>query len=56
MPKINNVKLTTSAIFYSRGNPQSFKQFGYLTINNYNMIRQIARNNVKEGRPIYSFF
>ena len=56
MSKFNNGKITTSAIFYGRGNPNSFKSFGKLTTINYNMLIQIARNNIRNGRPMYSFF
>jgi hypothetical protein len=49
-------KITTNAIFYNRGVPNSFKIFGKLTTLNYSMLRQIARFNVKQGRHIYSFF
>jgi len=55
MPIINNGKVTSSVIFYDRGVPNSFKSFGNFTIINYSMLRQIARNNVKNGRPLYSF-
>lgn len=55
MPKFNNGKVTSSVIFYNRGVPNSFKPFGKLTTINYEMLKQIARNNVKNGRPMYSF-
>lgn len=55
MPKFNNGKVTSSVIFYNRGVPNSFKPFGKLTTINYEMLKQIARNNIKDGRPIYSF-
>jgi hypothetical protein len=55
MPKFNNGKITTNAIFYNRGVPNSFPAFGKLTTINYSMLRQIVRNNVENKRPIYSF-
>jgi hypothetical protein len=55
MPIFSNGKVTSSVIFYDRGVPNSLKFFGKLTTVNYAMLRQIARNNVKNGRPIYSF-
>lgn len=55
MPKFNNGKITSSVIFYDRGVPNSFQQFGRLTTINYSMLRQVVRNNVQNGRPIYSF-
>ena len=55
MPKFNNGKVTSSVLFYDRGVPTSFKQFGKLTTINYQMLRAIARNNKENGRHIYSF-
>ncbi len=55
MPKFNNGKITSSVIFYNRGVPNSFKAFGKLTTINYEMLRVIARSNVQNKRPIYSF-
>lgn len=55
MPKFNNGKITSSVIFYNRGVPNTAKYFGKLTTINYQMLRQIARNNVQNGRSIYSF-
>ena len=55
MPKFNNGKVTSSVIFYNRGVPESFKPFGRLTTINYTMLRTIVRNNVQNGRPMYSF-
>jgi len=55
MPTFSNGKVTTTAIFYNRGVPNSFKAFGKLTTINYEMLRQIARSNAKNGRHIYSF-
>jgi hypothetical protein len=55
MPKFNNGKITSNAIFYNRGVPESFKPFGRLTTINYSMLRQIVRNNVENKRPFYSF-
>jgi hypothetical protein len=55
MPKFNNGKITSSVIFYNRGVPNTAKNFGKLTTINYEMLRIIARNNIKNGRPIYSF-
>lgn len=55
MPKFNNGKITSSAIFYNRGIPNSFKSFGKLTTVNYSMVRQVARNNIQSKRDLYSF-
>ena len=55
MTKFNNGKITSSSIFYNRGVPNSFNSFGKLASINYEMLRTIARNNIKNGRPIYSF-
>jgi hypothetical protein len=55
MPNFSTGKVTSSVIFYDRGVPNSFSSFGRLTTINYGMLRQIARNNVKDKRPIYSF-
>ena len=55
MPKFNNGKITSTAIFYNRGIPNSLKSFGKLASINYEMLRIISRNNIKNGRHIYSF-
>ncbi len=55
MPKFNNGKIASSAIFYNRGVPNSVKSFGKLVSINYEMLRTLARNNIKNRRPIYSF-
>ena len=55
MPKFNNGKITSSVIFYNRGVPNTEKNFGKLTTINYQMLRQVARNNVQNGRSIYFF-
>jgi len=55
MPNFSTGKVTTSVIFYDRGVPNSFRPFGKLTTINYEMLKIIAKNNVKNGRPIYSF-
>ncbi len=55
MPKFSNGKVTSSVIFYNRGVPNSFSSFGRLATINYEMLRQIARNNIQNGRPMYSF-
>ena len=55
MPKFNNGKITSSIIFYNRGVSSSFAPFGRLTTVNYQMLRQVARNNIQNGRPIFSF-
>ena len=55
MPAISNSKVTSSAIFYNRGVPNSLKSFGKLTTINYTVLRQIVRNNVQNRRPMYSF-
>jgi hypothetical protein len=55
MPAFSNGKVTSSVIFYNRGVPSSFKSFGKLTTINYEMLRQVARSNVQNKRPIFSF-
>ena len=55
MPGFSNGKVTSSVIFYNRGVPHSFTPFGRFTTVNYEMLKQIARHNVKNGRTIYSF-
>ena len=55
MPKFNNGKITSSVIFYNRGVPNAESNFGRLTTINYAMIRQMARHNVQQGRPIFYF-
>ena len=55
MPKFSNGKITSSVIFYDRGVPETLKSFGKLTTINYQMLRQIARNNIQNKRPMYSF-
>ncbi len=55
MSKFNNGKITSSAIIYNRGIPNTFRSFGKFTTINYAMLRQVARNNLVNGRPIYSF-
>ena len=55
MPAFSNGKVTSSVIFYNRGVPNTFKSFGKLTTINYEMLRQIARTNTENKRPIYSF-
>lgn len=55
MPKFSNGKITSSVIFYNRGVPKSSSSFGKLTTMNYGMLRQIVRNNVQNGRPMYTF-
>lgn len=55
MPNFSNGKVTSSVIFYNRGVPNTFSSFGRLTTVNYEMLRRVARNNIKNGRPTYSF-
>jgi len=55
MPKFNNGKITSSVIFYNRGIPNTAKYFGKLTTINYGMLRQVVRNNIQNGRPMYTF-
>ena len=55
MTKFSNGKVTSSVIFYNRGVPNSLSSFGRLTTVNYTMLRQIARNNITNKRPIFSF-
>lgn len=53
--KFSNGKIKSSVIFYNREIPNSFPVFGKLTTLNYGMLRQIVRNNIQNGRPMYSF-
>lgn len=55
MPKFNNGKIASSVIFYNRGVTNTEQYFGRLTTINYSMLRQVVRNNIQNGRPIYSF-
>ena len=55
MPKFSNGKITSRAIFYDRGVPNSISSFGMLTTINYQMLRQIVRDNIQNKRPMYSF-
>ena len=55
MASLTNGKITTSAIFFSAGVPNSFKGFGRLTTINYEMLRLVARHNILTRRPLYSF-
>jgi hypothetical protein len=55
MANFSNGKVTSSVIFYDRGVPTSLKLFGKLTTINYQMLRQVARNNIQNKRPIFSF-
>ena len=55
MPNFSNGKVTSSVIFYNRGVPNSLKSFGKLATINYGMLRQIARTNTQNKRPIFSF-
>lgn len=55
MSKFNNGKITSSVIFYNRGIPNSFNSFGKWATINYSMLRQVARNNIENRRPIHSF-
>jgi len=43
MPKINNSNLSTNAIFYRAGIPDSDKSFAYLATQNYSAVKQIYR-------------
>jgi hypothetical protein len=56
MTKLNNSKLTNSAIFYNRGISPSAKNFGLIASLNYSMLRQVLIYNRKNGRPGYLLF
>lgn len=56
MPKLNNGKITSSAIFYNRGVTPNQKFFGLVAAMNFSMIKQIARFNKQSGRPDFSLF
>jgi hypothetical protein len=43
MPQIHNNKMSTSAIFYRNGIPNSNKLFAYLATQNYAVVKQIYR-------------
>ncbi len=55
MSKFNNGKNTSSVIFYNRGVPNTFRNFGKWATTNYAMLKQIIRNNKQNGRPMFSF-
>ena len=56
MTKLNNSKLTNTAIFYNRGIPPSAKNFGLIASLNYSMLRQVSIYNRKHGRPVHLLF
>jgi hypothetical protein len=62
MPKFSNGRITTNAIFYSRGVPERATNFGTYVAVNYEMLRQLSIYNRrggllnKNGRPVYSLF
>lgn len=56
MTKLNNGKLTTTAIFYNRGISSNVKNFGLIASLNYSMLRQVSIYNRKNGRPGYLLF
>lgn len=43
MPKITTSNLSTNAIFYRAGIPDSDKSFAYLATQNYSAVKQIYR-------------
>ena len=55
MPKFSNGRVTSNVIIYNRGVPKSNNFFGRLAAVNYTMLRQVARNNITNKRPIFSF-
>lgn len=56
MSKLNNSKLTNTAVFYNRGISPSAKNFGLIASLNYSMLRQVSIYNRKNGRPGYLLF
>ena len=52
MPKFSNGKVTTSVIFYNRGIPNSFRNFGYYASVNYSILAQsrIFNRRIGTGR------
>jgi|LauGreDrversion4_2_1035121.scaffolds.fasta_scaffold11740_3 hypothetical protein len=59
MPNFTSGRITTNAIFFRAGVPNSDKDFGRLVSINYEMLRQIARyNRSKNGgrRELYKLF
>ena len=59
MPKFSNGKITSSALFYNRGVPNSAKNFGKLTTVNYSMLKQLIiynRNSGNSRENVYTMF
>jgi hypothetical protein len=59
MPKFSNGKITSSALFYNRGVPNSVKNFGKLTTVNYSMLKQLIiynRNSGNSRENVYTMF
>ncbi len=59
MPKFSNGKITSSALFYNRGVPNSAKNFGKLTTVNYSVLKQVIIYNKNSGNSrenVYTMF
>ncbi len=57
MPKIHNSNLSTNAIFYRAGIPNSDKSFAYLATQNYSAVKQIYRYYKQNpGRGQFTLF
>ena len=52
MPKFSNGKVTTSVIFYNRGIPNSFRNFGYYASVNYSILAQSRIFNRRIGNNL----
>lgn len=56
MPAITKNKVTTSVIFYSRGVPNTDRNFATRATLNYSVLKQLAIYNKKTGRSQFSLF
>jgi len=56
MPAITRNKVTTSVIFYSRGVPNTDRNFATRATLNYSVLKQLAIYNKNNGRSNFSLF
>jgi hypothetical protein len=56
MPRFNSGRITTNAILYNRGVPNSARNFGALVSINYEILKALTIYNRRNGRPVYSLF
>jgi len=45
MPRFSNGKITSTAIFYNRGVPNTAKYFAWIASQNFSTVKQIYRYN-----------